>query len=73
MRNNSVNSFRIWASCSGDVVLKDFLSGVRAAPCSMEQNLKCKFERGHNEHSCADFGPVVQEEMLFKDIFYLER
>ena len=40
--------------------LKNFLSGVLVAPCSMEQNLKCKLERGHNEHSCADISNLDQ-------------
>ena len=41
----------------------------------MGQNHLCNSERGHHgEHSCEvmKFGPVVQEEMLFKDISYLE-
>ena len=42
----------------------------------MEQNLSCNFEKGHHgEQSCEvirKFGPVVQEEMSFKDISYLE-
>ena len=35
----------------------------------MEQNHFCNLKRGHHgEHSCEfyEFGPVVQEEMLFK-------
>ena len=39
---------------------KRFLIWSSGAPCSMEQNLKCKFERGHNEHSCADISNLDQ-------------
>ena len=41
----------------------------------MEWDHLCNFERGHHgEDSCEviKFGPVVQEEMLFKDISYQE-
>ena len=44
--------------------------------CSMERNQLCNFgRRHHEEHFCEiilNFEPVVQEEMPFKGISYLE-
>ena len=43
--------------------------------CSAERNHLCNFEGGimrNNSVKLFEFGPVVQEEMLFKDISYLE-
>ena len=44
--------------------------------CSVERNHLCNFGRRHHEEQFCEkyfeFGPVVQEEMLFKDIYYLE-
>ena len=52
--------------------LKDFYLELWKSSCFVEQNHLCSFEKGHHgEHSC-EFGPVVQEEMLFKGISYQE-
>ena len=44
--------------------------------CSVDQNYLCNLSRRyHEEQFCEfffEFGPVVQEEMLFKCISYLE-
>ena len=42
---------------------------------SVKQNNLCKFGRGHFRDKSVkifEFGPAVQEEMLFKAISYLE-
>ena len=42
---------------------------------SAELNHLCNFGRGFNEENLRnyyEFGPVVQEEMSFKDIYHLE-
>ena len=40
--------------------------------CSAEQNHLCNFGRGYYEEQFCEIGPVVQEEMSFEDISYLE-
>ena len=51
---------------------KDFISRALVTLDSLERNHLCIFGRGHyGEHSCEvilKFGPVIKEEMLFKEI-----
>ena len=53
-----------------------FISRALAALFSVEWNHLCNFgRRHHQEQFCKiyfEFGPVIQEETLFKDISYLE-
>ena len=51
--------------------LKYFLSRALAAYYSVEWNHLCNVERGHHGEYMK-FGPVVKEEISFKDISYLE-
>ena len=69
-----MNLFQIWASGSGDVLSKISYLELWWPSWSVEQNHLCNFEKGHHgEHSCEvlmKFGPVVQEDMLFKEKVY---
>ena len=53
-----------------------FISRALAVLFSVEWNHLCNFGRRHHEEQFCkiyfEFGPVIQEETLFKDISYLE-
>ena len=54
--------------------IRQFLSRALAAPLAGRNHL-CNFGRRHHEEQFCEFfefGPVVQEEMSFNDISYLE-
>ena len=72
MRNISLKLFLFWTSCSGGGNLRYFLSIALVPFCSELPNNLCNYDSGpYAEHFCVEFGTVVREEMLFKDI-YLE-
>ena len=74
MKNNSVNLFRILAS--GSVSFKRFLIWSSGGPFVQWIGTICSILiKGimlNNSVKLFEFGPVVQEEMPFKDISYLE-
>ena len=75
MRNTHVKLYGIWTSGSGDVVYDISYRKLWQPLCSADRNHLCKVEgimRINYVKLFLEFGPVVQEEMLFKRFLYLE-
>ena len=73
MGNIPVRLYEIWTSGSGDVVSRHFLSRALAAPLFSGLEPFVQFWKVASIlRNYFEFGPMVQMEMLFKGISYLE-